>query len=195
MSDLGAAGEPVHSGGKSVEPGWPHTSDGRWLEMDGDDDEHDQRHPKPRSRHAGPRITGRRAKCSVRRPRCDFDNQRLDQLVSPNVEHHDHKQPCARTSEPSERTEHGRTQSCLGRKVPGLETRGILRRSVYRFEGLIGVMVNVASLPDSASNIGQDTGELQDVELASVSGGLVVISIIPILVGLLLPAVNSVREP
>jgi hypothetical protein len=32
-------------------------------------------------------------------------------------------------------------------------------------------MVNVASLPDSASSIGQDTGELQDDELASVTGG------------------------
>src|SRR5262245_32682505 len=36
--------------------------------------------------------------------------------------------------------------------------------------------------------------ELQDDELDEVTGGLVVISIIPILVGLLLPAVNSARE-
>jgi hypothetical protein len=30
--DWGAASEPVHSGGKSVTPVWPHTSDGRWLD-------------------------------------------------------------------------------------------------------------------------------------------------------------------
>jgi hypothetical protein len=36
--------------------------------------------------------------------------------------------------------------------------------------------------------------ELRDDELDAVSGGLVVISVIGILVGLLLPAVNSARE-
>jgi hypothetical protein len=36
--------------------------------------------------------------------------------------------------------------------------------------------------------------ELRDDELDAVTGGLVVISIIGILVGLLLPAVNSARD-
>jgi hypothetical protein len=36
--------------------------------------------------------------------------------------------------------------------------------------------------------------ELRDEELDAVTGGLVVISVIPILVGLLLPAVDAIRK-
>jgi len=41
------------------------------------------------------------------------------------------------------------------------------------------------------SNTSDDLRELRDDEIDGVNGGLVVISIIGILVGLLLPAVNS----